>query len=100
VRASRESEVKVILDDAVLDALAERAAAIVLDTLSTDSGTPERASPYLTIPEAAQLLRCKRQRVDDLLSSGRLTRVKEGRRTLVRREEIEDYLTHVPGKNL
>src|SRR5262245_24092139 len=47
------------------------------------------ASPYLTVVEAAELLRCKRQRVDDLLSRGRLTRLKEGGRTLVRRTEVE-----------
>ena len=49
-------------------------------------------SPYLTIPEAAEYLRCKRQRVDDLLSSRRLTRYKDGRRTLVNREELTAYV--------
>lgn len=52
----------------------------------------EAASPYMTIPEAATFLRCKRQRVDDLLSSGRLTRHKDGGRTLVSRLEIQSYL--------
>ena len=51
-------------------------------------------SPYMTIPEAADYLRCSRQRVDDLLSQGRLTRVKEGRRTLVSRAEIATYLSN------
>jgi excisionase family DNA binding protein len=49
-------------------------------------------SPYLTIPEAAELLRCSRQRVDDLLSQRRLRRFKDGSRTLVARAEIECYL--------
>ena len=47
---------------------------------------------YMTIPEAAELLRCSRQRVDDLLSQRRLTRYKDGRRTLVSRAEIERHL--------
>ncbi len=66
------------------EALACLAAALApyLDTISTDS-------TYLTIPEAAEWLRCKRQRVDDLLSSRRLTRYKEGARTLVLRAEVE-----------
>jgi excisionase family DNA binding protein len=51
-----------------------------------------RRSPYLTIPEAAELLRCSRQRVDDLLSQRRLRRYKDGARTLVLRAEIEAHL--------
>jgi excisionase family DNA binding protein len=46
----------------------------------------------MTVPEAAEFLRCRRQRVDDLLSSGRLRRYKDGRRTLVSRAELEEYL--------
>lgn len=53
---------------------------------------PAPAPGYLTIPEAADLFRCKRQRVDDLLSQGALTRVKEGRRTLIARAEIDAHL--------
>lgn len=49
-------------------------------------------SPYLTVFEAAELLRCRRQRVDDLLSQRRLSRLKDGSRTLVSRVEVEEYL--------
>jgi excisionase family DNA binding protein len=49
-------------------------------------------SPYMTVPEAAEYLRCSRQRVDDLLSAGRLERVKDGGRTLVRRRDVERWL--------
>jgi excisionase family DNA binding protein len=55
-------------------------------------GREPAASPLLTIAEAATHLRCKRQRIDDLLSQRRLTRIKEGRRTLIRRDEIEQHL--------
>ncbi len=54
------------------------------------------ASPYLTVPEAAAYLRCKRQRVDDLLSQGALSRVKDGARTLIARAELEAYLRGEP----
>jgi excisionase family DNA binding protein len=83
------------ISDATMAAIAERVAQIL---------TPERApapapvSPYMTIPEAAEYLRCSRQRVDDLLSARRLTRVKEGRRTLVRRDEIEAHLGRAPAR--
>lgn len=46
-------------------------------------------SPYLTTEEAARFLRCKRQRIHDLLSAGQLSRFKEGRRTLVLVSELE-----------
>ena len=47
----------------------------------------------MTIPEAAEYLRCSRQRIDDLLSQRRLMRFKEGARKLVRRDEIEAHLS-------
>jgi excisionase family DNA binding protein len=46
----------------------------------------------MTIVEAAAYARCKRQRIDDLLSMRRLTRHKDGRRTLIRRAELDAYL--------
>jgi len=69
----------------LIAAIAERAAAIVLEQLAAQ----QQESPYLTIPEAAAFLRCKRQRIDDLLSARKLTRHKEGRRTLLLRAEVE-----------
>ena len=47
------------------------------------------ASRFVTVEEAAGLLRCKPQRVYDLLSQRRLSRVKEGGRTLLLRDEVE-----------
>lgn len=49
-------------------------------------------SPYLTVDEAAQYLRCSRQRVYDLLSSRRLTKLKDGSRVLLRRDELDEYV--------
>jgi excisionase family DNA binding protein len=62
---------------------------ILGQALTSTVATHSARSPYMTAPEAAQYLRCKRQRIDDLLSAGRLTRYKEGRRTLVARAEVE-----------
>jgi excisionase family DNA binding protein len=77
-----------LVDDRVAVALAEQAA----------TGAPP-LSRYLTVTEAADYLRCSRQRVDDLLSSRRLTRVKDGSRTLLLREEIDAYLVRQPGRS-
>src|SRR6266699_5834726 len=78
----------VTLPPALVQAIAQQAAAIVLQQLATT----ESESPYLTIPEAAAYLRCKRQRIDDLLSARRLQRLKDGRRTLILRAELDAYL--------
>ena len=72
------------LPDELLDEIARRAAALV-DPRPVVA--PE--SPFLTTAEAAELLRCSRQRIHDLLSQGKLTRLKEGRRTLLLRSEVE-----------
>jgi excisionase family DNA binding protein len=72
--------VPLVLDDEALTAL----------SAAVPAESP--ASLYLTIPEAAELLRSKRQRVDDLLSAGKLTRRKDGARTLIERAELLAYL--------
>ena len=78
--------VQLTADD--VERIARRAAEII----AARAPGPRRVSPYITIPEAAELLRTKRQRIDDLLSQGRLTRVKDGGRTLIAVEELERYL--------
>jgi len=83
----------VALEALELERIARRAAEIAVGMLAS---APAPASPYLSIPEAAAFLRARRQRVDDLLSQGRLTRVKDGARTLVRRAELEAYLRGEP----
>ncbi len=81
------NELRLALPAELLDQIAELAAERVLTQLA--AAPP---SPYLTIPEAAEYLRCKRQRIDDLLSAGKLTRHKDGRRTLILRSELEAYI--------
>lgn len=74
-----------------VEAIARRAAEIMLERLELEPyGRP--VSPWLTVPEAAELLRCKPQRIYDLRSSGRLSRDGDGDRALVRRDELERYI--------
>lgn len=67
-----------------VDVIARRVADLVGDA----GAEPE----LLTVPEAAEFLRCKPQRVRDLLSQGRLGTIKEGRRTLVSRADLVAHL--------
>jgi excisionase family DNA binding protein len=50
------------------------------------------ASPFMTIKQAADYIRAPRHRIDALLSQRKLPRHKEGRRTLIRRDELDAYL--------
>lgn len=72
------------LPDDVVEAIARRAAELVLQRL--DDLAP--ASEWLSIDEAAAFLRCKPQRIYDLRSDGRLSRHAEGGRALVARREL------------
>jgi excisionase family DNA binding protein len=74
------------LSDDVVEAIAHRAAELVLERLAGERNG--RESEFLTVLEAAELLRSSRQRVYDLLSEGRLTRHKDGSRVLVSRREL------------
>jgi excisionase family DNA binding protein len=49
-------------------------------------------SDWLTVEEAAKYLRCKKQRIYDLTSQGRLTAVKDGSRNLYARDELNRHL--------
>src|SRR5687767_5261735 len=84
-----DATVSIALPQVFIEAVARRAAEIVLDQLDQRH---QATSPYLTVKEAAAHLRCSRQRVYDLLSSGQLSRKKDGARVLVSRTEIEEHL--------
>jgi excisionase family DNA binding protein len=81
------------IPEELVEEIATRAAAIVLEQRRpAENGD----SPYLTITEAAEFLRARRHRVDDLLSRGTLTRHKDGSRTLILRSELEAYMAGEP----
>lgn len=78
---------------AILEAIAELVETRVLERLAELDIAHERRQPdYLTVPEAAERLRASRQRVYDLLSSGRLRRFKDGARVLIASAELDAYL--------
>ena len=83
------------LPDDDLRPLVERIAPMVAPPPTPER--PMRRSPLATIPEVAEYLNCPRQRVDDLLHRGRLTRVKDGGRTLIRWEEVDAHLANRRG---
>jgi excisionase family DNA binding protein len=74
--------------DELVERVAERAAALVLEQLRRQSAESE----FLTPEEAAEVLRSSRQRVYDLLSDGRLERFKDGSRVLVKRADLVAHL--------
>jgi excisionase family DNA binding protein len=81
--------------DCVGEALAELLRPVVRELVREEVARLDRQqydSPYLSVREAAAFLRCQPQRVYDLLSDGRLRRVKEGSRVLVLRADLEAYL--------
>jgi excisionase family DNA binding protein len=77
--------VSLALPDDVLEQIAQRAADLVLERL----GSMTTTSPYLTVREAAEYLRCSRQRIYDLRSSGRIARLSDGGRALVSRADLD-----------
>jgi excisionase family DNA binding protein len=84
------AEIRIELPPELLDSIIERVAELVIARL--EGGKPGSRSDYLTVPEAADFLRCKPQRIYDLLSARRLTRYKDGGRVLVSRAELEAHL--------
>jgi excisionase family DNA binding protein len=73
--------------DMLLEELVERVADRVVGRL--EALPTSQAGDLLSIAEAAELLRCKPQRLYELRSAGRLPRTVEGGRAVVRRSDIE-----------
>ena len=86
-----EIRLAVALTPGEVERIARRAAELV-----SAGRTEDRPPRYLTVLEAADYLRCSRQRVYDLLSQGALTRLKDGARVLIARAEIDSYLAGAP----
>jgi excisionase family DNA binding protein len=75
---------------AVADSLAPRLADELAPRIADE--LEHRAAPFVTVDEAAEYLRCDRQRIYDLCSSNRLSRHKDGSRVLINRQELEAHL--------
>jgi excisionase family DNA binding protein len=79
-----------------LEEIAENVLALLLPRLRNHA----TRSPYVSVAEAADYLRTSRQRIYDLLSSGRLTRFRDGSRILLSLEEIDLYLAGAPRSSI
>jgi hypothetical protein len=77
-------DLRLQLPEEALEAIARRAAELVLEQLAETGGAGE----WLTVPEAAAFLRCEPQRIYTLRSTGRLPRHVEGGRALVARSDL------------
>jgi excisionase family DNA binding protein len=73
-----------------VEAIARRAGELVLEQLRRNGQRAE--AKYLTVDEAAELYRCKPQRIYELVSARKLTSLKEGGRLLLLRSELEQRL--------
>lgn len=78
-------ELKVNLTDEQLAEIAQRAAALIADEHAD-------ASPWLNVADAAERLRCGRDRIYDLIALGKLSPCHDGRRVLLRREDLDAYI--------
>lgn len=72
--------------DGLADAVAERVAQLLAER------TPRALGPWLDVTEAAERMRCSRQRIHDLVSQGKLVPARDGRRVLLHVEVVDAYL--------
>lgn len=82
--------------DQLADRVAEAVVARVQRRLEDDKKRLEKQptrSPYATVEEAATFLRCKPQRVYDLVSSQVLRKHKDGARVLILWSDLELHVT-------
>jgi excisionase family DNA binding protein len=78
-------ELIIRLTDEQLAEIAERAATLV-------SADPPTVSPWLNVAEAAERLRCRKDRIYDLISLGKLHPRRDGRRVLLHRDDLDSYV--------
>jgi excisionase family DNA binding protein len=78
-------ELTVRLTDEQLVEIAERAATLIpSDTTTT--------SPWLNVTDAAERLRCGKDRIYDLIALGKLHPRRDGRRVLLHRDDLDAYI--------
>lgn len=85
------TELGLVIPPALLESIARR----VLELMAEQGrlAEPATVSEFMTVEEAADYLRCSRQRVYDLVSSRRLPKYRDGTRVLLKRSDIDAYLT-------
>lgn len=83
------ASVSLPVPDVLLDLVAERVAALVLDRLA---GPATPSSPWLDVAEAAAYLRCGKRHVYDLARDEQVPVHRDGTRLLFHRAELDAYL--------
>lgn len=78
-------ELTVRLSDEQLAEIARQAAALIPSSEPT-------ASPWLNVTDAAERLRCGKDRIYDLIALGKLHPRRDGRRVLLHRDDLDGYL--------
>ena len=86
-RGNQGSGLALAIPEELVEALAQRVADLLAER------QPQAAPELLTVDEVAAFLRCRRQRVYDLVSQGRLPHLKDGARLLLRRSDLLAYLS-------
>jgi excisionase family DNA binding protein len=77
-------ELTVRLTDEQLAEIAKRAAALV--------PAAPAGSPWLNVIDAAERLRCGKDRIYDLIALGKLHPRRDGRRVLLHRDDLDAYI--------
>jgi excisionase family DNA binding protein len=78
-------ELRLVLSDAQLDALAARVATVLAEQQPADDG-------YLSSDDAAKFLGCPRSRIHDLVGLGKLAACRDGRALRFRKADLRAYL--------
>ena len=83
---SAEPTLTLALPPELIEQVAERAAEILAERQAP------AASPWLNVIEAAERLRCRKDRIYDLIALGKLTPRRDGRRVLLHRDDLDAYV--------
>lgn len=89
-RPAGSDALTLLIPAAVVEAIATRVVELLDERAAISSAGP--ASPYLTVDEAAGVLRVARQGVYDRVASGALVPLRDGRRLLFHRDQISSYI--------
>lgn len=94
--SARDAGLELTFPPGLVEAIAERAAELVLEQLGqTDAG-----SPWLSLDEAAEYLRVNRRTVERLVARGRVRSTTLGRRRLLHRDELDSWAAAATGEDV
>lgn len=91
----QSSGLEIALPAEVLDQLAERAAAIVIEQLQEQAAAP---SPWMDVAAAAEYIAAPVSRIYALVSADRIPHHRDGSRLLFHRDELDAWIRDGGGK--